>query len=252
MNIRFGLIDVKRIVRNPANLVFAILLPAGMYILFGAIQSYGEIKLGHGNVSATVMASMAAYGSVTVATSLAAASALEQEKGWGRQLAMTPLVGGKYIATKVFTVLVVSLAPVIVVYAIGALTTAEIEGDLRWALACLASWLTAVPFALFGLGIALLIRGEAALSIASFGVLICAFLSNMFIPLSGFLLSMSRFMPLYGVNKLARFPISGAEEAAADGTLASAPLWWAVANITAWAVVFALLAFAASKRQQKR
>ncbi|PSA72784.1 permease, partial [Corynebacterium diphtheriae] len=68
MNIRFGLIDVKRIVRNPANLVFAILLPAGMYILFGAIHSYGEIKLGHGNVRATVMASMAAYGSVTVAT----------------------------------------------------------------------------------------------------------------------------------------------------------------------------------------
>lgn len=46
MNIRFGLIDVKRIVRNPANLVFAILLPAGMYILFGAIQSYGRSSWG--------------------------------------------------------------------------------------------------------------------------------------------------------------------------------------------------------------
>ncbi|AKA97243.1 permease [Corynebacterium ulcerans] len=252
MNIRFGLIDVKRIVRNPANLVFAILLPAGMYLLFGAIQGYADANLGHGNVRAAIMASMASYGSVTVATTLAATSALEQEKGWGRQLAMTPLVGGKYLATKVLTVLVVSFVPVLVVYVIGALTSAQIDGDIRWGWAFLASWLTAVPFAFFGLGMALLIRGEAALSLASFGVLICAFLSNMFIPLSGLLLSISRFMPLYGVNKLARFPISGSEEAIANGAALSAPIWWAVANIVVWTVVFALLAFVASKRPQKR
>lgn len=46
MNIRFGLIDVKRIVRNPANLVFAILLPAGMYILLVLSKVMGRSSWG--------------------------------------------------------------------------------------------------------------------------------------------------------------------------------------------------------------
>lgn len=250
MNPTYARLDARRVLRNPGVLTFVIVLPAAMYVIFGAIQSYSDADAGHGNVAAVVMASMASYGAISAATSLAASTALEQAHGWGRQLSLTPLVGARYVATKVATIMLVTLAPVVVVLAVGAGTGARIDG-IRWLWTLLLCWVSCVPFALLGLALALLVRNEAAMSIGSFAILIFAFLGNMFVPLGGFMLKLARFTPLYGVNVIARYPISGNMEATA-GPAVPVSMWWPVGNFVAWTIIFAGLAVIASRRRQER
>jgi len=47
---------------NPFSIGFAILLPIGMYFMFGTGQSYSDIWTVNGNVAATVLVSMTLYG----------------------------------------------------------------------------------------------------------------------------------------------------------------------------------------------
>ena len=73
---------------------------------------------------------------------------------------------------------------------------------------------------------------------ASGSLVIFAFLGNLFIPLSGPMLTIAKFTPLYGYSGLARYPLS--EGYLADGT--QDPLWLLVANVVVWLAVFGSLA----------
>lgn len=64
-----------------------------------------------------------------------------------------------------------------------------------------------------GLGFGLAVPPEAALSAAGVSVVLLGSLGNVFFPLSGTLLALAKWTPLYGYASLARYPIptSGAE-----------------------------------------
>ena len=59
-----------------------------------------------------------------------------------------------------------------------------------------------------GLLLALLIRSDASIGIASGGIVILAFLGNVFMPLDGWLLTLARFTPMFGVVNAAERPIT--------------------------------------------
>lgn len=128
MNPTYCLIDLRRMLRNPATLIFAIAMPVVLYVIFGATQSYTDHRVAHGTVGGVIMASMAYYGAAVAAQNLATTALTEQEAGWGRQLALTPLVGARFVVTKMVAVLAVCLAPVLVVAACGVFTGARIDG----------------------------------------------------------------------------------------------------------------------------
>ena len=73
-------------------------------------------------------------------------------------------------------------------------------------------------------------------------VVALGFLGNIFFPLSGVLLDVARWTPLYGYASLARYPLTEGTLYAADGTVSSEALWVPLVNVAGWWAVLALVA----------
>ena len=240
----FAALDLRRRLRSRAEMFFVVGLPAFMYVVFGLGS---EDPVGSGNVAMYVMVSMAAYGAVSATTSVAGSAVLERTLGWGRQLALTPMGAGSFVAVKAVIAMTVAAVPVALVFAIGAATGAR-GTTSDWLLAALLVWLGSALFAIYGVAVCSVFRSENAAGIASGLVVVMAFLGNVFSPMSGLMLDIGRFTPLYGYAALARYPLT-------DGWTASGshdPLWLPVANVLAWTVIFATLAVWGVRRGQER
>ena len=84
-------------------------------------------------------------------------------------------------------------------------------------------------------------------------MVILGFLGNIFFPLSGTLLTIAKFTPLYGLFSLARYPVSGGD--ILDGTtgeLVFEPLWVPLANVAGWLVLLAAVAILLVRRSRMR
>lgn len=251
VNLTLLRLELRRLMRDRATIFFTTALPGFFYLIFGATQDYAAEPLGNGNVAMMIMVSMAAYGAVTATVATGGTAALERMQGWGRQLGLTPLRDATYVTTKALVAVIVAILPISLVFALGAVSGARAEAR-AWVLSALVILVGAVVFALYGLCFGLAFRSEAALSAASGSVVVLGFLGNIFVPLSGVLLDLARWTPLYGYVTLARYPVtegvvvSGAEEPVTES------LWIAVANVGAWTLVLALLATALVRRGRSR
>ncbi|MCP3424837.1 ABC transporter permease [Rothia sp. AR01] len=247
----FTLIDLRRIFVDWAGLFFTTGLPVLFYLLFGAMQTYADAPFGEGNVAAYIMVGMAVYGGVTSACSTVGSTAVEQTTGWGRQLALTPLGSVPMLVSKTVVILVRAAFPVAAVNIAGIFTSAEMPAA-TWVTCAVVSVLAALPFGFYGMIFGILFRSESAVSIASTSVVILAFLGNSFSPLPEFLMGLARFSPMYGATSLARYPLSEGQQAVSDvGVLVTDPLWYAVANVIAWTIVFAAICALLARKKQK-
>ncbi|BDZ60176.1 ABC transporter permease [Barrientosiimonas endolithica] len=243
MNRTYLGMELKRIVRDPAGLFFTAGLPAFMYVIFGAAQSYKSANAGNGNVALFIVISMAAYGAVTATTGVGGTAAVERLQGWGRQLGLTPMRDGQFVLVKSVLAVLVALVPIALIYGIGMLTGAE--GTTRaWLLSALVVVAGAGVFALYGLAMAQAFRSETAVSVAAGMLVIMAFLGNIFFPLSGTMLTIAKFTPLYGYVSLARYPLTEGRmiDTSAPAEPVYEPLWVPLLNLTVWGLIFALLA----------
>lgn len=244
-------LELRRVARDLVTMFFVVGLPAFMYVLFGASAGYSQQDAGNGNVALYVMISMAAYGAVTATVGIGGMAAVERMQGWGRQLGITPLRDATYVATKAVVALVIAVLPIAVVYLLGLLTGAE-GSVAAWLGSAAVLVVGAVLFALYGLVFGLAFRSEAAVTAASGSLVVLGFLGNIFFPLSGLLLEVARFTPLYGYVALARYPLTEGMVVDATGTMSSEPLWMSVANVAAWTVILAVLATALVRRSRGR
>lgn len=251
MNPTYVLLDVRRMLRTPAILIFAVAMPVGMYMIFGGMQDYRSLPVAHGNVAATIMVSMALYGAATAGGSLGAGAALEQSRGWGRQLSTTPMTPMGYVVNKAMSIQVVTIVPIALVLLTGLLTGARIDG-LGWLWCLLLVWLCAIPFTVLGLALALLIRNENAAAINSFLVIALAFLGNVFVPLGGKMLEFARYTPMWGLNVLVRWPVAGGFEATAANQPVPVGAGHAIISAVVWTVVLVVLTGLTSRRGQGR
>ncbi|MBM6546788.1 ABC transporter permease [Janibacter sp. YIM B02568] len=252
MNPTFTRLELKRIFRDPVGLFFTAVLPAFMYVIFGATQSYKDESAGNGNVAMWIMVSMAAYGAVTATTSIGGLAAVEKMQGWGRQLGLTPMRDSTFVASKAATALIVAAIPIALIYGIGLLTGAK--GETRaWVLSGLIVLAGGAVFALYGLAVGLAFRSENAVGAASGALVILAFLGNVFVPLSGTMLDIARFTPLYGYVSLARRPLTEGYLITQQGAAPELePLWVSVTNLAVWGVVFAVVAVLLVRRGRGR
>lgn len=240
----YARLDLRRQLRDRIGMFFVVGLPTFMFLVFG-IGS--DDPVGSGNVAMYVMISMAAYGAVTATTSVAGSAATEQVMGWGRQLGLTPMRPVGFVAAKAAVAMTVAAVPVVAIFAIGAATGSQGHWS-DWVLSGALVWLGSALFAVYGLAICLAFRGPNAPGIASGMIVVLAFLGNVFTPMSGFMLDLGRFTPLYGYVALARFPLT-------EGHLplgGSDPLWLPVANVLAWTVIFGLVALWGVRRSRAR
>jgi len=110
-------------------------------------------------------------------------------------------------------------------------------------------WLGSAVFAVYGLAVCLVFKGENAAGIASGLIVIMSFLGNLFTPMDGIILEIGRFTPLYGYAGLARYPIS---EGYLPNDAGHDPVWLLLANVCAWTVIFAALAVWGLRRRRER
>ncbi|GAA1388886.1 ABC transporter permease [Luteococcus peritonei] len=251
MNPTYYRYELLREFRDRIGLFFTVALPAFMYVVFGATQSYAEQDVGRGNIAAHIMISMAMYGAVTATSSVGAAAATEKMLGWGRQLGLTPLTDRGFVMVKAASAITIAALPVALIYTIGAATGARAEASV-WLLSALLALLGSVVFSLYGLCFGLGLRSRSAAGAASGSLVILAFLGSLFMPLSGTMLTLARLTPLYGVSQLARRPLTDGMVLARDGSLQQESLWIPTANVAAWLLVFAGLAILLVRRSRHR
>ena len=252
MNITYTRLELTRTVRDIVSMFFIAVLPAFFYLIFGAAQDFGDERFGNGNVTMYIMISMAAYGAVTATTGIGGMAAVERMQGWGRQLGLTPMGDGQYIAIKALVSVVIAAVPVSIIFVLGGLTGAD--GDWQaWLLSGLVVVVGATLFALWGLAFGLAFRSEAAVSAASGSIVILAFLGNLFFPLSGTLLDIARFTPLYGYAGLARYPVTeGAIANQTGGPTEHDDLWALALNVGVWTLLMAVIAVWLVRRSRGR
>jgi len=244
-------LELKRVTRDLVTMFFVAGLPAFFFLLFGASAGYSEEDAGNGNVAMYVMISMAAYGAVTATVGIGGMAAVERMQGWGRQLGLTPLRDGSYVAMKAIVALVIAIIPIMLVYALGLVTGSE--GTLAAWLGSVAILIVgAVLFSLYGLIFGLAFRSEAAVSAASGSLVVLGFLGNIFFPLTGWLLDVARFTPLYGYVQLARYPLTEGQVIDTEGNLSHEALWMPLANVAVWTVILAVLATWLVRRSRNR
>lgn len=249
MNLTYLRIDLVRQLRDVGNIVFVLLMPVVMYLVFGVSMSYASDQSGNANVSFYVMTSMAAYGGALAATTVAGGAALEQMQGWGRQLALTPVGNFSVVAMKVATALIITSLSILAVYLTGVLAGARADSLLIWVQSFAITLLGAATFALFGYMMSALFKSESALGVATGFLVLMSFVGNVFMPLTGSMLTFAKFTPLYGYVALARWPNMRGNIADGQG---SDPLWALVLNLVAWLMVFGVIATWGVQRGSKR
>ena len=244
-------LELRRVTRDLVTMFFVAGLPAFFFLLFGASAGYSQEDAGNGNVAMYVMISMAAYGAVTATVGIGGMAAVERMQGWGRQLGLTPLRDGSYVAMKAIVALIIAVVPISLVYVLGLLTGSE--GTLgAWLGSVTILVVGAVLFSLYGLIFGLAFRSEAAVSAASGSLVVLGFLGNIFFPLTGWLLDLARFTPLYGYVQLARYPLTEGQVIDARGNLTHEALWMPLANVAVWTVIFGVLATWLVRRSRGR
>jgi ABC-2 type transport system permease protein len=144
--------------------------------------------------------------------------------------------------------MLVAAVPVGLIYAIG-VATGSSGNAFDWTVSAAVVWLGSALFAVYGLAMCLIFKGENAASIASGLIVIMSFLGNVFTPMDGLTLAIGRFTPLYGYAGLARYPIS---EGYLPDDAGHDPVWLLLANVCSWTVIFAALAVWGLRRRRER
>jgi ABC-2 type transport system permease protein len=227
-------LEIRRLLRNRRTVIFALVIPAVFFLLFGLNKAYAEKSAGHGNVSAFIMVSMALYGAVLATTSGGAMVSIERAVGWSRQLRLTPLSPVAYIVIKMLTAMVLGAAAVIAVYVVGKVSGVPAMDPgyaWLWFVTPICVWIGSLVFAAFGLFIGYLLPTENVMQFLGIGLMLFAFGGGLFIPLSSYphvLQTLAKFTPLYGLNQLVHAPQLGG----------NVQMTW-VLNAVAWLVIFA-------------
>ena len=252
--LRYTLYEIRRTALSPTTLFYTVVMPIGLYLLFGALQDYSSVKIADSNAAAYVMVGMALYGAISSTVSISGLTVVENTAGWGRQLALTPLTTGKYLFSKAAVALVMAALPVVAVNIAGRMT--GIEMPLNQQILCaVLSIFCALVFAFMGLAVGLLIPSENAVSIANGVIVIFAFFGTLFAPLTKDLMPYARFTPLYGAAEISRYPftqgltiISGSGP---DWNMIE-PLWYGVVSFAAWGALFILATMLLMRRTTRR
>lgn len=231
-------IELRRVLRNRRTVVFSLILPAVMILIFGA-QSGWQKSAGHGNVAAYILISIALYGAALTSAAAGAMVALERATGWSRQLRLTPLNPVAYIITKALVALFMGGLAIIMVNAVGiAMGKASMSTGV-WIASALLALVCTVTFAALGVFVGYLVPGENAMQILGPGMAALSFLGGVFIPISTYpevVRDIAYWTPLYGVAEIARAPLTH-----------ELP-WYAIVNAIVW---FGLFVAGAAWRMSK-
>lgn len=207
MGLSYTLISTRSTFRNTSFVLFTLALPLVMYLLFNNLYG-GDKSVQNGiTTSSYLMVSMAAYGGMGAAINAGARVAIERQTGWNRQLRLSALSPRAYLVSKSAVSLVVALPAIILVFLAGALIGHVRMPVAIWCGAGLGIWLAMIPFAVAGLVIGSVARGEAVQPITTLIYLAMSILGGLWFPidqLSSGLQALAKGLPSYWVGQTGR------------------------------------------------
>jgi ABC-2 type transport system permease protein len=220
-------IELSRMLRNRRTIVFTFVFPAALFLAIGSSSGWQE-RVGHGNVAAYIMVSMALYGAALTAAAGGAMVATERALGWSRQLRLTPLHPAVYIAMKGLIALVLGAVAISVVNLVGILQGRASMPTSVWAECAVLTLLCTMVFAALGVFVGYLVPGENAMQVLGPGLALLSFLGNVFIPIDRgtVLWDIAAWTPMFGVAEVSRAPLTD-----------ELP-WYAVLNAVLWLGIF--------------
>jgi ABC-2 type transport system permease protein len=241
VNRTFLWIEIKRMLRNRRTIIFTVFMPAVFFFIFGLSNKDQHLPNGH-SYGQYILISLTVYAAMTAATGAGSQVAVERAQGWSRQLRLTPLLPGAYIAVKALAALTLSLVAVVAQFAIGALAGVTMDAQ-TWLTAGLVAWLGSLVFAALGLFVGYLMPSQNVMQILGPALAILAMLGGLFMPIEimgetfG---QIAKFTPAYGIGQLARSPITGEFD------------WAWIVNVVLWLAIFVAGAAMAFRRDTKR
>jgi ABC-2 type transport system permease protein len=231
-------LELKRMLRNRRTIIFTLILPASLLLVFGGQQGWDD-PAGSGNVAAYILVSMALYGAALTSAAGGSMVALERALGWSRQLRLTPLNPVAYILVKALVALVMGALAITAVNVVGILQ-GKAEMPLHvWIITPFVTLLCTLTFAALGVFVGYVVPGENAMQILGPGLALLSFLGGVFIPIDNYseiVRQIAYWTPMYGVAEIARAPLTH-----------ELP-WYAVVNAVGW---FALFVAGAAWRMSK-
>lgn len=209
MNTRFLALELRRAVRNGRYLIFAVVVPSVMFLLF--VNLYGSQGGTFANgmpVTTSLMMNMALFGVMAGPLAVGARIAVERGHGWQKQLRLTPLTGGGYLGTKAALGMLVGLPGILLVCVIGAFSGVRMDA-MHWVGVVATLWLGAIPFVLLGIVIGLIATPDGMQAITGLASMLFGLLGGIWIPADvapGWLASAMKALPTYWVKELTQAP----------------------------------------------
>jgi ABC-2 type transport system permease protein len=227
MNTTYLLFDLKRTLRNRRVMIFSILMPLALFLVFG-LNLTGQSMDDGMSAAAYVMISMAMFGSMSAAMSIGGAIATERDGGWNRTLRLTPLKPQSYITSKIALSLGLAIPPLLVVFAAGVLGADVRLSAGDWLTVALSAWLGSLPFAALGLIIGYVAKPDSVQPISGLTTMLVAAFGGLWLPVDqmpNLMRHIAELTPAYWTGVTARSPLT---HAGFDGTALLVVLAWTV------------------------
>jgi ABC-2 type transport system permease protein len=205
--------EVRGIAREPAALLFSVLMPVGFFALFVAI--FGRYASGGLPGGTVMLATFGAYGAIVVTMMNSGIGvAQDRERGWlrAKQVSAVPIM--LTLAAKVTAALAyvigVLVAMAATAAALGVLDASPAELVRLGVVLLLGSF----PFALLGMAVGFQAGTSASAAILNAVLMPAAVLSGLWMPLAilpTFFGQVAQFLPTYHLAELARAQLDGGE-----------------------------------------
>ena len=209
----FGRFEIGRLLRSWKFLAITVGFPVVFYMLFLGDHRAGEIVDGTVPWRVYLMVAMCTFGSL-VAGLTAGGGRLSAERlaGWSRQLRVTPLPSWSYVAVKVTATMLVVLPVLVLVEVVGASFGGVREPAGTWVALTLLMWLVALPSALVGVLIGLLVHPETAFPVVTGLMFLIGYFGGLFGPVDRMphgLQVVARVLPSYHQASLGQSLLGG-------------------------------------------
>jgi ABC-2 type transport system permease protein len=208
MNLAYLRTEIVRLIRNRRVLIFSVLLPALLLLIFGGLDKGDQLN-GVG-VAEYLMVSMGVFGSMSAAIGSGGSIAVERGMGWNRQLRLTGLEPNGYVLTKLALSLLMALPPIVTTYLVGAAALHVRLPAQTWLLIGSLSWLGALPFAALGLVVGYIAKPDSVQQISSLLYLLLAAFGGIWVPIEAMpsvMRHIAEWTPAYWVGLMARNPL---------------------------------------------
>ncbi|HJQ02870.1 MAG TPA: ABC transporter permease [Jatrophihabitans sp.] len=230
MNATYLRYEVLRTLRNRQSYIFSLAFPVILFLVIGGSNKHASGFPVDISPITYYMVGMLGFGAMGAVLAGGARIAVDRATGWNRQLRLSPLRPGAYLATKIAVGYLTATLTIAAMYVAGISLGARASIS-HWIEMTLFILIGLVPFAAIGIWIGHLVRDDAMGPVMGGLMSLFALVGGSWYPVTGVLGSIGSWIPSYWIVQAGHIAVGGS----------SWPVkGWLV--VLGWSAVFAVLA----------